>query len=81
VHDSVEVPDPAILVGLRVHVNPVAGATAEATETTPVNPPMLVTVMVEVPGVPSMAVTVVGLEESVKSGGVTGFTVKITDTE
>lgn len=80
-HESVEVPDPVTLVGVRVHVNPVAGATAEVSETDPVNPPMLVTVMVEVPGVPSMMVTVVGLEESVKSGGVTGFTVKTTDAE
>jgi hypothetical protein len=67
VHDRVEVPDPVTLVGDRVHVSPVAGETVAVRLTTPANPLSAVTVIVEVPAVPTVVVTVVGLAAIVKS--------------
>ena len=55
-----------MLVGERVHVRP-AGDTADVRATVPVNPLTGATVMVEVPAVPELTVTLVGLAESVKS--------------
>ena len=67
VHDSVEVPEPVTLVGVRVQVNPEAGETVAVRLTTPANPLTAVTVIVEVPAVPTVVVTVVGLAAIVKS--------------
>ena len=63
-----EVPDVprTTLVGLRVHVRPVAGETEEVRATVPVNPLVEVTVMVDVPVVPAKTVTLVGLAVIVK---------------
>lgn len=63
--DSVEVPDPVTLVGVRVHVRPVAGETVAPRLTTPLNPWSAVTVMVEVPACPAITVTLVGLAVTV----------------
>jgi hypothetical protein len=67
VHDSVEVPEPVTLVGERVHKMPVAGETAAVRLTTPANPLTGATVIVEVPAVPTVVVTAVGLAVIVKS--------------
>ncbi len=68
-------PDPpeakVTLAGLSEAVGPV-GETVEETETAPVNPPTLVSVMADVPEDPGVIVSKVGLAETVKSpGGVT----------
>ena len=55
------------LIGVSVHVRPVAGETAAARLTTPLNPCRPVTVMVDVAAVPALTVTVVGLAAIVKS--------------
>jgi hypothetical protein len=67
--DSVEVPEvPRVtLVGVRVHVNPVAGETAAVSETVPAKPWSEVTVTVEVPDAPARTVTLVGLAVTEKS--------------
>ena len=67
-HESVEVPEvPSVtLVGLNVHVSP-AGDTVSVSETVPVKPPMDATVIVEVPIVPALIVTLVGLAATLKS--------------
>jgi hypothetical protein len=75
-HDSVEVPEPVTLVGVRVHVRPVAGDMLAVSETTPLKPFRAVMVIVEVPGAPPRIVTVVGLAAIVKS-----WTVKVTVAE
>src|SRR5438093_2891796 len=49
VHERVEVPEPITLVGIRVHVTPVAGLLVDVRLTTPANPLIGVTVIVEVP--------------------------------
>jgi hypothetical protein len=69
----VEVPEvPRVtLVGVRVQVSPVAGATEDVRLTVPVNPLMAVTVMVDVPATPALTVTVVGLAVTEKSGTAT----------
>jgi len=67
VHDSVEVPEPVTPVGVSVHVRPVAGLMLDAMFTIPLKPLRAVTVIVEVPATPALAVTVVGLAEMVKS--------------
>jgi len=72
VQDSVELPEPVTLVGLRVHA-----VLLLARLTTPVNPPTGVIVMVEDATVPALTVTLVGLAVIVKSGVV----VKVTVTE
>jgi len=61
-----------MLAGERVHVKP-AGETALASATVPVNPWTGATVIVEVPAVPTVVVTEVGLAATVKS-----FTVTVT---
>jgi hypothetical protein len=65
--DSVEVPEPVMLVGVRVHVRPVVGDTVAVRLTTPLKPCNAVTVMVEVPDAPARIVTLVGLAAIVKS--------------
>jgi len=67
VHDSVEVPELVALVGVRVHVRPVAGLMLEVRLTTPLKLWSAVIVIVEVPEVPAFTVTGVGLADIVKS--------------
>jgi len=67
VQESVEVPEPVRLVGVRVQANPVLAETVVVRLTTPVKPCVAVTVIVDVPGVPALAVTIVGLAVRVKS--------------
>ncbi len=68
--DSVEVPDaPGIEAGLSVHVRPLEGVTVAVRVTVPVNPLMGDTVIVEVPAMPAVVVTLVGLTVTVKLGG------------
>jgi hypothetical protein len=62
VQDSVEVPEPATLEGLRVQVRPVEGEMETARLTLALNPLTGITVMVEVPVWPTLMVTSVGLE-------------------
>jgi hypothetical protein len=64
--DVPEVPS-VTLVGLRVHVRPVAGEIVSVRATVPVNPLTDATVMVEVPATPALTVTLVGLAATVKS--------------
>ncbi len=71
VHDRVEVPEPVTLVGVRVQVRPVAGLTAEARLTIPPKPFTAATVIVEVPGTPTLTATDVGNALIVKSWTVT----------
>ena len=66
-HDSVEVPDPVKLVGLRVHVKPVAGLTVEVSPTRPLKPSRAVTVIAEGPATPALIVTLDGLADIAKS--------------
>jgi hypothetical protein len=71
VHDSVEVPlvtaPRAMLVDDRVQARPVEGETAAVSETVPVKPLKPETVIVEVPGEPDKALTLVGAAATVKS--------------
>lgn len=72
VHDSVEVPEPPVMVpGVNVHVRPVAGEMLVVSVTVPVNPLSGVIVIVEVAAVPTFALTLVGLAEIMKSGTTT----------
>jgi len=66
-HERVDVPEPVTLIGVRLQVRPVAGLMLDAKLTIPLKPLSAVTVMVEVPETPALAVTVVGLAEMVKS--------------
>jgi hypothetical protein len=65
--ESVEVPEPATLVGVRVQVNPVAGLMLEVKLTAPANPSSADTVIVEVPETPARTVALIGLAAIVKS--------------
>ena len=65
--ESVEVPEPVTLVGVRVQVKPVAGLMFEVRLTAAANPSSGVTVMVEVPGEPVRTVALIGLAAIVKS--------------
>jgi hypothetical protein len=67
VHDRVEVPEPVTLVGVSVQVKPVAGLIEDVRLTTPLKPWRAVTVIVEVPAVPALVATEVGLAAIVKS--------------
>lgn len=64
-HESVDVPEPVTLVGIRVQAIPVAGLMLDVKLTIPLKPLRPVTVIVEVPDTPALAVTVVGLAEIV----------------
>jgi hypothetical protein len=66
-HDRFEVPEPVTLVGVRVHVRPVAGFIVDVRLTTPLKPWRAVTVIVEEPWLPARPVTLVGLAVTVKS--------------
>ena len=59
------------LNGLSAHVNPVEGEADNVMVTVPVNELIEVTVTVEVPVVPAIAATVVGLAVTEKSGTAT----------
>jgi len=67
VHDSVDVPDPVTLVGVRVHVSPVVGEIALVRLTTPPNPLRAAMVMVELLVPPTFMVLLVGFAVIVKS--------------
>jgi len=67
VHESVEVPEPVTLVGASVQPRPVVGETIAVRLTTPLKPWRAVTVIVEVPAVPALAETDVGLAATAKS--------------
>ena len=67
VHDSVEVPDPVTLVGVREHVSPVEGTMALVRLTTPPKPLSAATVMVELLVPPTFMVLLVGFAVIVKS--------------
>jgi hypothetical protein len=62
---SVAVPEPVILVGLRVAVRPALGLAVSAT--VPVKPLTAATVIVAVPAAPAFSVREVGLAAIVKS--------------
>ena len=66
----VEVPEPATLVGARVHVRP-DGDMLEVSATVPLNPLTAVTVIVDVPEPATMKPKLAGLAVSVKSRTVT----------
>jgi hypothetical protein len=66
-HERVDVPEPVTLIGVRVQVSPAVGLMLDAMFTIPLKPLRAVTVMVEVPAIPALTVTVVGLAEMVKS--------------
>jgi len=70
-HERVEVPEPVTLVGVRVQVRPVDGATPAVRLMMPLKPCNAVTVIVEVPETPARTVTEVGPAEMVKSCTVT----------
>ena len=57
-----------ILVGLSVQMRPVEGDTVSDRVTVPVKPLTAATVIVDVPGDPTTAETLVGLALTVKSG-------------
>jgi hypothetical protein len=67
VQESVEVPEPLTLVGVRVQLMPVAGLLLEVRLTTPANPLTAVIVIVEVPAWLTLTATLVGLAAIVKS--------------
>jgi hypothetical protein len=67
VHDSVEVPDPVTLVGVRVQVSPVVGEMTLVRLTIPPNPLTAAMVMVELLVPPTFIVRLVGLAVIVKS--------------
>jgi len=60
-----------MLLGVRVQVKPVAGDIEDDSATVPVKPFTGATVIVEVPAVPALAVTLVGLAVTEKSGTAT----------
>jgi hypothetical protein len=62
VHDNVALPEPATLVGVMLQA-----VLSAVRLTTPLKPFTAVTVMVEVPAVPTLAATVVGLAVTAKS--------------
>ena len=65
--ESVEVPEPVTLVGVRVQVKPVVGLVLEVRLTAPANPSSAATVMVEVPEAPARTEALIGLAAIVKS--------------
>jgi len=70
VHERTDVPeDPRVTpVGVRVQISPVDGETDAVSVTVPVNALIDVTVIEEVPAVPAITVTLVGLAFTEKSG-------------
>ena len=62
VHESAELPEPVTLVGVMLHA-----VLSTVRLTMPVKPFTAVTVMFDVPAVPTLAVTLVGLAATVKS--------------
>src|SRR6266516_5343550 len=67
VHESVEVPGPVTLVGVRVQAMPVPASLVEVKLTTPANPLTAVTAIVEVPARLMLTGTLVGFAAIVKS--------------
>jgi hypothetical protein len=73
VHERVEVAEVVVLLrvtlaGASAHVRPVDGETVSERVIVPVNPFSPVTVIVEVPAVPTLTVRAVGLAATLKSG-------------
>jgi hypothetical protein len=66
-HERVEVPEPVTLDGVSVQLSPVVGDTVAVRLTTPLKPWRAVTVIVEVPAVPALVETDVGLAATAKS--------------
>src|SRR5437016_6262665 len=67
--DVAEPPEGVVtLVGFKLHVKPVDGDTDAVNDTAPLNPFKLDTVIVEVPAVPALTLTGVGLVLIIKSG-------------
>jgi hypothetical protein len=62
-----EEPDPVTVVGVRLQVRPVVGLTVEVSPTRALKPCCDVIAIVDVPGCPAKAVTMVGLDAIVKS--------------
>ncbi len=67
VQESVEVPEPVTLVGVRLHVNPKVGEIVAVRLTTPLKLWRAFRVIIEVPAVPALMVTDAGLASMVKS--------------
>jgi hypothetical protein len=74
--DTVEVPEPSMLVGERMHESPVDGNEVAAKVTVPAKPLTPDIVTVEFPALPTVILTVEGLAEMVKS-----WTMKVTVVE
>jgi hypothetical protein len=74
--DMVEVPEPSILIGERIHKSPVDGDDVDAKVTVPAKPLTPDIVTVEFPALPTVTFTVEGLTEMLKS-----WTMKITVVE
>jgi hypothetical protein len=84
VHDNVDVAEVVVgvrvtLVGLRAHVRPADGDMVSVNATVPVKPLVAETAIVEVPAVPTVTLTLVGLAVTVKLGA--GFTLNVTVAE
>ena len=81
-HESVLVPDPPVmLVGLRVHVRPVAGETLVVRLTVPVKPLTGMTVIMDVPATPGVVLMTVGLANMVKSTTLTFIVAVVWDSD
>jgi hypothetical protein len=65
--DTVDVPEPATLVGVSVQESPVGGDAVDVRPTCPANPLTLLIVKVEFPAVPTVTLTAVGPAAKVKS--------------
>ena len=66
-HESVEVPEPAMLAGDKLHDSPAKGETERDKLTIPVKPFTEATVTVDVPVPPVFRATVLGLALMLKS--------------
>ena len=80
--DVAEPPEGVVtLVGFKLHVKPVDGDTDAVNDTAPLNPFKLDTVIVEVPAVPALALTGVGLVLIIKSGAAPTLYVTVAECE
>ena len=69
------------LVGFKLHVKPVDGDTDAVSDTALLNPFRLVIVIVEVPAVPALTLTEVGLVLIIKSGAAPTLYVTVAECE
>ena len=80
--DVAEPPEGVVtLVGFKLHVKPVDGDTDAVNDTAPLNPFKLDTVIVEVPAVPALTLTEVGLVLIIKSGAAPTLYVTVAECE